>query len=151
MKTMLLLSTGLFALASVANASPISPKVGAITAPSEAFAEEPGSDYFLANYDAYEAYLKTLARQSDRIKLIDIGKSAEGRTMWVAIVSSPANLAKLDRYQTIARTLAKAEVRTEQEAQALADEGKAIVWIDAGMHASETVTTQARSMFSTAC
>ena len=144
MKTMLLLGTGLLALASAATAEPISPRVGAITSPAEAFVQEPGSDYFLANYDAYEAYLKTLARQSDRMKLVDIGKSAEGRTMWVAIVSSPANLAKLDRYQGIARTLAKAEVKTEREAQALADEGKAIVWIDAGMHASETVTTQAQ-------
>ncbi len=144
MKTMLLLGAGMLALASAATAEPISPKVGAITSPAEGFVQEPGSDYFLANYDAYEAYLKTLARQSDRMKLIDIGKSAEGRTMWVAIVSSPANLAKLDRYQAIARTLAKAEVKTEREAQALADEGKAIVWIDAGMHASETVTTQAQ-------
>jgi hypothetical protein len=144
MKTMLLLGAGMLALASAATAEPISPKVGAITSPAEAFVQEPGTDYFLANYDAYEAYLKTLARQSDRMKLIDIGKSAEGRTMWVAIVSSPANLARLDRYQAIARTLAKAEVKTEREAQALADEGKAIVWIDAGMHASETVTTQAQ-------
>ncbi|PTQ58569.1 zinc carboxypeptidase [Sphingomonas sp. PP-CE-3G-477] len=144
MKITLLLGAGMLALASAATAGPISPKVGAITSPNEAFTQEPGSDYFLANYDAYEAYLKTLARQSDRMKLIDIGKSAEGRTMWVAIVSSPANLAKLDRYQAIARTLAKADVKTEREAQALADEGKAIVWIDAGMHASETVTTQAQ-------
>ena len=144
MKIMLLLGVGMLALGSAATAGPISPKVGAITSPAEAFAEEPGSDYFLANYDAYEAYLKLLARQSDRMKLIDIGKSAEGRTMWVAIVSSPANLAKLDRYRAIARALAKAEVKTEREAQALADEGKAIVWIDAGMHASETVTTQAQ-------
>ncbi len=144
MTTMLLLGAGMLALASAATAEPISPKVGAITSPAEAFVQEPGTDYFLANYDAYEAYLKMLARQSDRMKLIDIGKSAEGRTMWVAIVSSPANLAKLDRYQGIARTLAKAEVKTEREAQALADEGKAIVWIDAGMHASETVTTQAQ-------
>lgn len=144
MKITLLLGVGMLALASAATAGTISPKVGAITSPAEAFAQEPGSDYFLANYDAYEAYLKTLARQSDRMKLIGIGKSAEGRTMWVAIVSSPANLARLDRYQSIARTLAKAEVKTEAEAQALADEGKAIVWIDAGMHASETVTTQAQ-------
>ena len=81
----------------------------AITPPSEAFAQNPGSDYFLADYTAYEAYLKTLASQSDRMKLVDIGKSEEGRTQWVAIVSSPANLAKLDHYKSIAKRLAKAE------------------------------------------
>lgn len=143
-KTMLLLGAGLLALAGAASAEPISPKVGTITSPAEAFVQEPGTDYFLANYDAYEAYLKKLAAQSDRMKLVDIGKSAEGRTMWVAIVSSPANLAKLDHYQDIARKLAKAEVKTEAEAQALANEGKAVVWIDSGMHATETVTTQSQ-------
>ncbi len=113
-----------------------------ITPPGEAFAQNPGSDYFLADYTAYEAYLKTLASQSDRMKLVDIGKSEEGRTQWVAIVSSPANLAKLDHYKSIAKRLAKAEGLTKEEAAKLAAEGKAIVWIDAGMHATEVVTSQ---------
>lgn len=113
-----------------------------ITPPEKAFAQPVGSDYFLADYTAYEAYLKTLASQSDRIKLIDIGKTEEGRTMWTAVVSSPANLAKLDHYKAIARKLAKAEGVSREEAIKLAAEGKAVVWIDAGMHASETVTSQ---------
>ncbi|MEH3035913.1 MAG: M14 family metallopeptidase [Sphingomonas adhaesiva] len=144
MKTAFLMGAAALALALPAGAEPISPRVGALPSPAEAFATEPGSDYYLANYDAYEKYLKTLAAQSDRIKLIDIGKSAEGRTMWVAIVSSPANLAKLERYRTIAQQLAKADGLTEAQAQALAGEGRAVVWIDAGLHATETVTTQSQ-------
>jgi hypothetical protein len=127
-----------------ATSDPITPKAGSLPSPAEAFPTEPGSDYYLANYDAYEKYLKTLAAASDRMKLVDIGKSAEGRTMWVAIVSSPANLAKLDRYREIARRLAKAEGIDEAEATSLAAEGRAIVWIDAGLHATETVTTQSQ-------
>jgi hypothetical protein len=76
------------------------------------------------------------------MKLVDIGKTEEGRTMWVAIVSSPANLAKLDHYKEIARKLAKADGVSKDEATKLAAEGKSIVWIDAGMHASETITSQ---------
>ena len=53
-----------------------------VTPPSEAFAQNPGSDYFLADYTAYESYLKTLASQSDRIKLVDFGKTEEGRTQF---------------------------------------------------------------------
>ncbi|WP_419254546.1 M14 family metallopeptidase [Caulobacter sp. ErkDOM-YI] len=113
-----------------------------ITPPEKAFAQSVGSDYFLADYTAYEAYLKTLAGQSDRMKLVDIGKTEEGRTQWMAIVSSPANLARLDHYQTIARRLAKAQGVNRDEAVKLAAEGKAVVWIDAGMHANETVTSQ---------
>ena len=113
-----------------------------ITPPSEAFAQNPGSDYFLADYTAYEAYLKTLASQSDRMKLVDFGKSEEGRTQWMAVVSSPANLAKLDHYKSISKRLAKAEGLSKEEAAKLAAEGKAVVWIDAGLHATETVTSQ---------
>ncbi|MBB3472063.1 M14 metallopeptidase family protein [Sphingomonas sp. BK345] len=137
---------GVAALIATASAwaEPISPKVGSLPSPAEAFPTEPGSDYYLADYDAYERYLKALAARSDRMKLIDIGRSAEGRTMWVAVVSSPQNLAKLERYKEIARRLAKAEGVSEQQAAALAQEGRAIVWIDAGLHATETVTTQSQ-------
>ena len=113
-----------------------------ITPPDKAFAQPVGSDYFLADYTAYEAYLKTLAGQSDRMKLVEIGKTEEGRTMWTAIVSSPANLAKLDHYKDIAKKLAKAQGVDKAEATKLAAEGKAVVWIDAGLHASETITSQ---------
>ncbi|QKR98420.1 peptidase [Sphingomonas sp. CL5.1] len=148
MKTSYLIGAALIAVAppqaGAAPAAAITAKAGALPSPAEAFPTEPGSDYYLANYDAYEKYLKTLAAQSDRMKLIDIGKSAEGRTMWVAIVSSPANLAKLDHYREIARKLAKAEGVDEAQAKALAAEGRAVVWIDAGLHATETVTTQSQ-------
>jgi len=113
-----------------------------ITPPDKAFAQPIGSDYFLADYTAYEAYLKTLAAQSDRMKLVDIGKTEEGRTQWMAVVSAPANLAKLDRLKEISRKLAKAEGVSKEEAAKLAAEGKAVVWIDAGLHATETITSQ---------
>ena len=122
----------------------ISPPVATsgITAPANAFPQEPGTDYYLSDYSDYVAYLETLSGQSDRIKLVDIGQTAEGRTQWMAIVSSPENLAKLDDYQTIARQMAKAEGLSDDRARALAEQGKAVVWIDAGLHATETVTTQ---------
>ena len=73
-----------------------------ITSPQEAFGHAVGADYHLVNYTQWEAYLKTLASQSDRMKLVEIGKSSEGRTQYIAIVSTPQNLANLDRYQEIA-------------------------------------------------
>eukprot|EP01035_Chromulina_nebulosa_P066291 gene66291-90728_t len=98
-----------------------------------------GDDYHLATYTQTEAYFKKLAAASDRLKLVDIGKTEEGRTQWMVVCSSPANLAKLDRYQDISRRLARAEGLSETEARTLADEGRAVVWIDGGLHATETV------------
>ena len=126
------------------SAPAISPSAQArITSPEEAFGHKVGADYHLVNYTQWEAYLKTLATQSDRMKLLEIGKSSEGRTQYIAAVSSPENLANLDRYQEIARKLAKAEGVSEAEARAMSQEGKAVIWIDGGLHSTETVPHQA--------
>lgn len=122
---------------------PAAAEVAGITSPRAAFGHDIGEDYFLADYTQTEAYLKTLAGQSDRMKLVDIGPTEEGRRQYMAIVSSPANLARLERYREIAGKLAKAKGVDEVEARALAAEGKAVVWIDGGLHATETVPPQA--------
>ena len=74
--------------------------------------------------------------------LHDMGKTAEGRTQWMAIVTSPENHKKLARYKEISRRLALAEGLTDDQARALAKEGKAVVWIDGGLHATETLGAQ---------
>src|ERR1041384_3460710 len=113
-----------------------------ITTPKEALGFNIGDDYQVANYSQLEAYWKKLASESDRMKLVDIGPTEEGRHQYMAIVSSPENIKKLDRYKEISQKLAHAEGLTEDQAHALAREGKAVVWIDGGLHASESVGAQ---------
>jgi hypothetical protein len=113
-----------------------------VTTPKGALGFNVGDDYRLANYSQLESYWKKLASESDRIKLVEIGLTAEGRHQWMAIVSSPANLKNLVRYQEISRRLAHAEGLSEDQARALAHEGKTVVWIDGGLHATETVGSQ---------
>jgi zinc carboxypeptidase len=113
-----------------------------ITTPKEAFGFNLGDDYQLADYKQIEAYWKTLDKESDRMVLHDMGKTAEGRTQWMAIVTAPENHRKLARYKEISRRLALAEGLTDDQARALAKEGKAVVWIDGGLHATETLGAQ---------
>ena len=116
---------------------------GRITTPKEALGHDVGEDYFLANYTQLVSYWKTLAAESDRARMVDIGSTSEGRRHYMMIVSSPENLARLDRYKDIAARLARAEGLTDEQARRLAAEGRAIVWIDGGMHADEVVPAQA--------
>jgi hypothetical protein len=113
-----------------------------LTTPKAFFGFDIGDDYQLANYQRLSAYWRTLDRESDRMVVREIGTTAEGRTMLMAIVSSPENLRNLDRYQVISRRLALAEGLTDAEARALADEGRAVVWIDGGLHATEVLGAQ---------
>ncbi len=107
--------------------------------PRDHFGFSIGDDYRLATNTQTEAYFKKLASTSDRIKLVDIGQTEEGRTQYMLIVSSPENLSKLEYYKDISRKLARAEGLNAEEAKALAEKGKAVVWIDGGLHASETL------------
>lgn len=100
-----------------------------------------GDNYHLATYDQLTAHWQKLATESDRMKLVEIGKSEEGRPQWMAILTSPENHKNLAKYQDIARRLALAEGLTEDQAKALAAEGKAVVWIDGGLHATEVLGT----------
>jgi hypothetical protein len=111
-----------------------------LPSPKEHFGFNIGDDYQLATYTQTEAYFKKLAA-SDRTKLMDIGLTEEGRHQYMLIVSSPENIKKLDRYKEISQKLARAENMTDDQARELATEGKAIVWIDGGLHATETVGT----------
>ncbi|GAB4456154.1 MAG: M14 family metallopeptidase [Armatimonadaceae bacterium] len=110
-----------------------------VTSPKEFFGFAIGDDYRLANYSRFVEYWRKLDAESDRMIVQEIGKSAEGRAQLMAIVTSPRNHKDLARYKTIAARLARAEGLTDAEAKRLAAEGKTVVWIDGGLHATEVL------------
>jgi hypothetical protein len=111
------------------------------TSPRAHFGFAIGDDHHLATYTQTEAYFQKLARESDRMRLVDLGPTEEGRRQWMLVCSSPANLARIDRLREISRRLGRGEDADEATARALAAEGRAVVWIDGGLHATETVAT----------
>lgn len=107
--------------------------------PKEHFGFTIGDDYQLANFTQTAEYFKKISEQSDRVKLLSIGLTEEGRAQPMLIVSSPDNLKNLEQYKEISQKLARAEDLSEAEARVLAEKGKAIVWIDGGLHSNETL------------
>ncbi|MEI6087552.1 MAG: M14 metallopeptidase family protein [Bacteroidota bacterium] len=110
-----------------------------IPTPKSHFGFSIGDNYQLATFTQTENYLKKIAAISKKMKLVSIGKTEEGRNQYMVIVSDPSNLAKLDKYKSISQRMARAEGLTDAEAKVLASEGKAVVWIDGGLHATEVV------------
>ncbi len=113
-----------------------------ITTPIEALGFNVGDDYYLASYTQLQEYWKTLAQESDRMSLVQIGETAEGREMVMAIVTSPENHLQLDHYKQIAARLALAKGLSDSEAEMLAEEGRSVVWIDGGLHGTEVLGAQ---------
>ena len=114
----------------------------AVTTPNQQFGHNFGDDYFLANYQQISEYWLKLERESVRIHVVEIGKTAEGRPHYMAIVTSPENWKNITRLKEISRRMALAEGLSDADARAMAKEGKAVVWIDGGLHATETVGAQ---------
>ncbi|MFN6387898.1 MAG: M14 metallopeptidase family protein [Bacteroidota bacterium] len=127
-----LLSLSLFAVTIFAQAQNV-------PSPKSHFGFNIGDNYQLANYTQTEAYLQKLAAASNKMKLQSIGTTEEGRNQYMVIVSDPANLSKLAKYKSISQQMARAEGLSDAEAQQLANEGKAVVWIDGGLHANEVL------------
>lgn len=111
-----------------------------IPSPKSHFGFHIGDNYQLANYTQTETYFKKLASTSDRVKIEVAGKTSEGRDQHLIIISSPANLANIETYQEISQKIARAEM-SEKEARELSLAGKPVIWIDGGLHATETVGT----------
>ena len=112
--------------------------------PRETFGHEVGADYKLADYDQMLEYYDKLAASTDRVQMIEIGKSVMGRPMKLVFISSEENMKKLEQWREISEKLSRAEI-SEAEARKLSKEGKAIVWFDGGMHATERAHAQMTS------
>jgi hypothetical protein len=114
----------------------------AIPTPESVFGFKPGADNKLATYDQAITYLRQLDAASPAVQLVEAGKTSQGRTMYFALVSDPANLARIERLRSIAQRLAHPEGLTDAEARRLAAEGKAFVHLDGGCHATEVAGPQ---------
>lgn len=110
--------------------------------PESVFGHPVGADFKLIDYRQSIDYFRRLAATSDRIRLLDVGRTSQGRPWTIALISSPANLADVERLRGIAHRLAHPAGLTDTEARALARDGKVFVDISGGLHASEIAGSQ---------
>jgi hypothetical protein len=121
---------------------PLAASAGDVPAPASVFGFEPGADYKLATYDQSAEYFRKLASASPYVHLVEAGTTSQGRPMFFALISTPENLAHVDRYREIARRLAHPQGLSAAEAEQLAREGKAFVHLDGGLHSTEVAGAQ---------
>ena len=115
------------------------PASAAVPSPRDVIGFTPGDDRKLASWAQIVDYFKRLERASNRVKFQELGKTTLGRPFVLAIISSPANLANLERFKEIQRKLAdpRSFKSNDAEAEKLIAEGKTIVMITCGIHSTE--------------
>jgi len=112
-----------------------------ITTPKQFLGHAIGEDYWLANYLQLSDYWKKVDSESDRVQVVSIGKTAVGQDQLMAIISDPENMRQLPHYRDMARRLALG-LASPDEADQFARDGKAVIWIDGGLHATEVLGAQ---------
>ena len=111
--------------------------------PDAYFGFKIGADGELARYPKILEYFQLLARQTNRVKYEELGKTTMGNSYPLLRISSPENLAKFDRLVEINRRLADPRGLSEAEAEKLAAEGKPFYFIYATIHSTEVSNGQA--------
>jgi len=115
---------------------------GAVTSPEKFFGFQMGADRKIARWDKMVDYYKQLARESNRIKVVDMGPSTMGNPFLLVVISSPANLAKLDRLRQVNLKISDPRGLAETEVKKLVAEGKAVICQSMSLHATEIGGTQ---------
>ena len=101
-----------------------------------------GADHKLVKWPQIVEYFRALAASSNKVKIIDAGKSSEGNPMIVAAISSPENLGRLDHYKEVSQRLANPRGLSPEDAEKLIADERVLVAVSCSIHASEIAATQ---------
>ncbi len=113
-----------------------------VTSPQKYLGFRIGEDRKIADWGQISGYFKKLARESDRIELEEIGRSSEGRTMIMAVISAPENLRRKQAVQQAMRKLADPRGLSEAEKNRILQEMPAVVLLDCSIHSTEIGASQ---------
>jgi hypothetical protein len=117
-------------------------KSGTVLTPSAFLGFEVGADRKLADYRQIASYFKALAAASPRVEIQVLGKTTLGEDMFMAVISTPENLANKAKYKEIARKLADPRGLTSQQIDQLAHDGKTIFLLTCNIHSTEIGSSQ---------
>ena len=113
-----------------------------VPTPKSVLGFEVGADFNMATYEESLDYFEKLDAASDHMRLIPVGRTSFNRPWYMALISSPQNLANLEPLREISQRIAHPRGLSDAEARALAANGVAFVNIDGGLHASEVAPAQ---------
>jgi len=135
MKTRALAAAATLLIAGLVQASPV-------PTPSAFLGMTVGADRTVADYRQILAYFKALDAASPRVEVEILGKTTLGEDLFLAAISSEANIAGKERLQEIARKIADPRGLSEAETDALVREGKVFLLVTCNIHSTEVGAAQ---------
>jgi len=119
----------------------------ALRTPEQFFGFQMGADRKLASWDKLHEYYQLLAKSSNKVKLVELGKTSEGRPYIALFISSPANLAKLEQYREMNAKLADPRGVPQAELDRIVAEGRPVIIQSFALHSNEVAAAQTAAEF----
>jgi hypothetical protein len=113
----------------------------AVATPERFFGHPIGADRTVLDWEKVVGYFQALAGSSDRIRVTELGKTADGRPFIAATIADAATIRTLDHYIDIQQRLADPRRTSPAEAERLIAEGKTVVLLTCSIHATEIAST----------
>ncbi len=88
-------------------------------------------------------YVRILAETSPRVRIVEMGRTYEGRTILYAVLSSAENIVRLDRIRQDNARLGNGRGLKDGEIRALAAEQPLVVWAEYAIHGDEISSVDA--------
>ena len=125
-------------------ATPLAPaRKGEPPSPEAFFGYRLGAESRLPTWDQTAAYLRVIDDTSARVAVEELGRTTEGRPFLLVTIAATDNAAARRAAREAQRRLADPRVTTAEQASRLAESGKAVVLLGAGIHSNETGGTPA--------
>lgn len=116
----------------------VGPLTAQIPTPASVLGFTPGEDRKLVEWPVLVDYYQQLAAASDRVQFRELGKTTLGAPFVVLVITSPANMARVEEIRTMNLKLADPRTLTsDAERRRILDEGKTIVLITSSIHSTE--------------
>ncbi|MFB0543361.1 MAG: M14 family zinc carboxypeptidase, partial [Candidatus Bathyarchaeia archaeon] len=116
-----------------------------IPSPEKFYGFQMGADRKLARWDKIVEYFWLLDKRTDRVKVIELGKSTEGNPFLLAIITSAENMKNLEKISEMSWRIAHPKGLSEKEVENIVKNGRTVVAITNSIHASEVGGTQMSS------
>jgi len=114
------------------------PAAASVPSPRDVLGHDIGAPRVLDHYDAILKYYRALAAKSPRVKIVETGKTEEGRPTVVVLISSDENIAGVEANRKNLARLADPRGLSDADAKALIAKTKPMYVALGGLHSAET-------------
>jgi hypothetical protein len=109
-----------------------------VPSPRDVLGHDIGAPKVLDYYAGILKYYRALAAKSPRVKIIETGKTEEGRETVIVLISSEENIRNLDTDRENLAKLADPRGLTDEQAHKIIAESKPMYIVLGGLHSAET-------------